>query len=84
MTINCRQLLQIIGLIVKNILKSPKDNTKTAFNYYVQKDDYTGDLYFYRCPMQVLPYENHEELPKGWKQIVKPRRPKVTQVPLKM
>lgn len=51
-------MLQIIGLIVKNILKSPKDNTKTAFNYYVQKDDYTGDLYFYRCPMQVLPYEN--------------------------
>ena len=53
--------------------------------YYVQKDDYTGDLYFYRCPMQVLPYENHEEPPKGWEtDIVKPRRPRVTQVPIKM
>lgn len=53
--------------------------------YYVQKDDYTGDLYFYRCPMQVLPYEKHEEPPKGWEtDIVKPRRPRVTQVPIKM
>lgn len=53
--------------------------------YYVQKDDYTGDLYFYRCPMQVLPYEKQEEPPKGWEtDIVKPRRPKVTQVPIKM
>lgn len=53
--------------------------------YYVQKDDYTGDIYFYRCPMQVLPYEKHEEPPKGWEtDIVKPRRPRVTQVPIKM
>jgi hypothetical protein len=53
--------------------------------YYVQKDDYTGDLYFYRCPTPVFPYEKQEEPPKGWEtDIVKPRRPKVTQVPLKM
>ncbi len=53
--------------------------------YYVQKDDFTGDLYFWRCPTQILPYENKEEPPKGWEtDIVKPRRPKVTQVPLKM
>lgn len=53
--------------------------------YYVQKDDYTGDLYFYRSPMPVLPYENKEEPPKGWEtDIVKPKRPKVTKVPIKM
>lgn len=53
--------------------------------YYVQKDDYTGDIYFYRCPTQVFPYEKHEEPPKGWEiDIVKPRRPRVTQVPIKM
>ena len=53
--------------------------------YYVQKDDYTGDLYFYRCPVQILPYETQEEPPTGWEtDIVKPRRPKVTKVPIKM
>ena len=53
--------------------------------YYVQKDDFTGDLYFYRCPTLVSPYEKPEEPPKGWEtDIVKPRRPKVTQVPIKM
>jgi hypothetical protein len=53
--------------------------------YYVQKDDFTGDLYFWRCPTLVSPYEKPEEPPKGWEtDIVKPRRPKVTQVPLKM
>jgi len=53
--------------------------------YYVQKDDYNGDLYFYRCPNPVFPYENQEEPPKGWEtDIVKPKRPKITQVPIKM
>ena len=53
--------------------------------YYVQKDDFTGDLYFWRCPTLVSPYEKPEEPPKGWEtDIVKPRRPKVTQVPIKM
>lgn len=53
--------------------------------YYVEKDDYTGDLYFYRCPFTVSPYEKKEEPPKGWEtDIVKPKRPKVTKVPIKM
>jgi len=53
--------------------------------YKVRKDDYTGDLIFYRCEDIIIPYEDKEEPPKGWEtDIVKPRRPKVTQVPLKM
>lgn len=70
------------------IYYSWKENALYAVDldqYYVKKDDYTGDLYFYRCPNPVLPYENHEEPPKGWEtDIVKPRRPQVTKVPIKM
>ncbi len=70
------------------IYYSWKDETLYAVDlsqYFVQKDDYTGDIYFYRCPFPILPYENKEEPPKGWEtDIVKPRRPQVTKVPLKM
>ncbi len=53
--------------------------------YKVRKDDYTGDLIFFRCEDVIIPYEDQEEPPKGWEtDIVKPRRPKVTKVPLKM
>jgi hypothetical protein len=53
--------------------------------YKVRKDDYTGDLIFFRCEEVIIPYEDQEEPPKGWEtDIVKPRRPKVTKVPLKM
>lgn len=53
--------------------------------YKVRKDDYTGDLLFFRCEEVIIPYEDQEEPPKGWEtDIVKPRRPKVTKVPLKM
>lgn len=53
--------------------------------YKVRKDDYTGDLIFFRCEEPIIPYENQEEPPKGWEtDIVKPRRPRVTQVPIKM
>ncbi len=53
--------------------------------YKVRKDDYTGDLIFFRCEDVIIPYEDQEEPPKGWEtDIVKPRRPKVTRVPLKM
>lgn len=53
--------------------------------YKVRKDDYTGDLIFFRCEEPILPYEDQEEPPKGWEtDIVKPRRPKVTKVPIKM
>ena len=53
--------------------------------YKIRKDDYTGDLFFFRCEEVIIPYEDQEEPPKGWEtDIVKPRRPKVTKVPLKM
>jgi len=53
--------------------------------YKVRKDDYTGDLIFFRCEDVIIPYEDQEEPPKGWEtDIVKPRRPRVTKVPLKM
>lgn len=53
--------------------------------YKVRKDDYTGDLIFFRCEDIIIPYEDQDEPPKGWEtDIVKPRRPRVTQVPLKM
>lgn len=53
--------------------------------YKVRKDDYTGDLFFFRCEEVIIPYEDQEEPPKGWEtDIVKPRRPRVTKVPLKM
>jgi len=53
--------------------------------YKVRKDDYTGDLIFFRCEDVIIPYEDQDEPPKGWEtDIVKPRRPKVTKVPLKM
>lgn len=53
--------------------------------YKVRKDDYTGDLLFFRCEEVIIPYEDQEEPPKGWEtDIVKPRRPKITKVPLKM
>jgi hypothetical protein len=53
--------------------------------YKVRKDDYTGDIIFFRCEDVIIPYEDQDEPPKGWEtDIVKPRRPKVTKVPLKM
>lgn len=53
--------------------------------YKVRKDDYTGDLIFFRCEDVIIPYEDQDEPPKGWEtDIVKPRRPKVTKVPIKM
>ena len=53
--------------------------------YKIRKDDYTGDILFFRCDDIIIPYEDQEEPLKGWEtDIVKPRRPKVTQVPIKM
>ena len=53
--------------------------------YKVRKDDYTGDILFFRCEDVIIPYEDMEEPSTGWEtDIVKPRRPKVTKVPIKM
>jgi len=70
------------------IYYSWKDSTLYAVDlsqYKVRKDDYTGDLIFYRCEELILPYEDQVQPPKGWEtDIVKPRRPRVTKVPIKM
>jgi hypothetical protein len=53
--------------------------------YKVRKDDYTGDLFFFRCEDIIIPYEDQEQPQKGWEtDIVKQRRPRVTKVPIKM
>jgi len=53
--------------------------------YYVQKDNMSGDLYFYKCPTPFDPYEKKENPLKGWERaIIKPERPKVTKVPIKL
>ena len=70
------------------IYYSWKDTMLYAVNlsqYKIRKDDYTGDILFFRCDDIIIPYEDQEEPLKGWEtDIVKPRRPKVTQVPIKM
>jgi len=53
--------------------------------YYVRKDDHTGDIFFYRSDELLIPENNKEEPPKGWENdFVKPRRPKINLVPIKM
>jgi hypothetical protein len=53
--------------------------------YYVRKDDNTGDILFQRSDEPLDPENNHEEPPKGWENaIVEPRRPKINLVPIKM
>ncbi len=53
--------------------------------YYVRKDDITGDIFFYRCEELLDPKKEHEEPHKGWNMdIIKPKRPKVTTVPIKL
>ena len=53
--------------------------------YYIRKDDMTGDIFFYRCEEVIDPEKEHEEPHKGWQtDIIKPKRPKVTLVPIKL
>ena len=70
------------------IYYSWKDTTLYAVDlsqYKVRKDDYTGDIFFFQCPDPIIPHEDQDEPPTGWEtDIVKPRRPKVTKVPIKM
>jgi hypothetical protein len=53
--------------------------------YYVHKDDRTGDIFFYRSEHLLEPENNHEEPPKGWQNaIIETRRPSIKIVPIKM
>lgn len=53
--------------------------------YYVRKDDHTGDIFFYRSEEPVDPENNQEEPHKGWEtDFIKPKRPTVKVVPIKM
>lgn len=53
--------------------------------YYVRKDDMTGDIFFYRCEGLLDPEKEHENPHKGWTMdVIKPKRPKLTQVPIKL
>jgi hypothetical protein len=53
--------------------------------YYVRKDDHTGDIFFLRANEPFNQEKNQEEPPKGWENdFVKPKRPVVKKVPIKM
>jgi hypothetical protein len=53
--------------------------------YYVRKDDHTGDIFFYRSEELLIPENNKEEPPKGWENdFVKQKRPIVKKVPIKI
>ena len=53
--------------------------------YYVRKDDHTGDIFFIRADEPFNQEENKEEPPKGWENdFVKQKRPIVKKVPIKI
>jgi hypothetical protein len=53
--------------------------------YYVRKDDMTGDIFFYRCEDILDPEKEQESPHMGWQtDIIKPKRPMVTKVPIKL
>ena len=53
-------------------------------NYVVRKDDFTGDIIFYKRTEDCPPSNNDEkEPPKGWQMdIAKPFRPKLNKIKL--
>lgn len=53
--------------------------------YFVRKDDSTGNLYFLHTVEPISPKENKEQPPLDWqKEIIEPKRPVVTTVPIKL
>jgi hypothetical protein len=53
--------------------------------HYVRKNDLTGDIHFYKADKPIDPYNEHESPHIGWvKDILKPKRPRVTLVPIKL
>lgn len=53
--------------------------------YYVRKDNREGHLFFYRADEPFNPEQDQDEPPKGWENdFVKPKRPVITKVPIKL
>ena len=53
--------------------------------YFVRKDDTTGDLYFLHSLDPIDPENNREQPPLDWqKEIIEPKRPVVSKVPIKL
>lgn len=53
--------------------------------YFVRKDDTTGDLYFLHSIDPIDPENNREQPPLDWhKEIIEPKRPVVSKVPIKL
>lgn len=53
--------------------------------YYVRKDDVTGDILFLKSDDIVDPRKDKQEPPRDWqKEIIEPKRPVVTTAPIKL
>jgi hypothetical protein len=53
--------------------------------YFVRKNDTTGDIYFLRSPEPIDPVNDKQEPPREWqKEIIEPKRPVVKTVPIKL
>jgi hypothetical protein len=80
----------MVDAAIKNtwIYYSWKDSLIYAVDlsqYYIRKDDNTGDIFFYRSSEPIDPEKNQEEPPAGWESdFIKPKRPIVKKVPIKM
>jgi hypothetical protein len=80
----------ILDAAIKNVwlYYSWKDSVIYAVDlsqYYVRKEDDTGDILFYRSEQPLDPEKDKEEPPKGWQNaIIETRRPSIKIVPIKM
>ena len=53
--------------------------------YFVRKDDTTGNLYFLHTVEPISPKDNKEEPSRDWqKEIIEPKRPVISVVPIKL
>lgn len=53
--------------------------------YYVRKHDFSGDIFFHKSEEPLDPHKEQENPHKYWeKDILKPKRPRVSLVPIKL
>lgn len=53
--------------------------------YYVRKHDFSGDIFFHKSEEPIDPHKEQESPHKGWERdILKPKRPRVSLVPIKL